>query len=244
MQSCLRVPDTYSAIPPGIWRATLHLSASPSSGVSAAFDEHTEGLLPFNFVVEYTQEDTFHIIIQNGPDQIRLEDIAFGRDRATARDTLRIEFPAHGGYISALYEEDAIEGYWHPPDSGSAQRVRMKALHAKPFRFDTTAAQPAVHVGGSWRCTFGLRTDDPYEAIATLEQNGAYLGGTITRDTGDFGYLEGAVIDDRMFLSYFDGMHAYLFEAKLLDEGTLTGVFRSGNQHKIYWVASRVDTLQ
>ena len=47
-----------------------------------------------------------------------------------------------------------------------------------------------------------------------------------------------------MFLSTFDGSHAYLFEAKLLEDGSLSGIYRSGNHYKTYWSARKDDSVE
>ena len=54
-------------------------------------------------------------------------------------------------------------------------------------------------------------------------------------NTGDDRYLEGQVNGDRLYLSTFDGTHAYLYEAKILPDGQLSGIYRSGNHYKTYW---------
>jgi len=52
------------------------------------------------------------------------------------------------------------------------------------------------------------------------------------------------VENDRLYLSTFDGSHAYLFEAKQLPDGSLSGIYRSGNHYKTYWSAQRNDTFE
>ena len=47
----------------------------------------------------------------------------------------------------------------------------------------------------------------------------------------DFNFAEGTVSGDSLYLSTFDGAHAFLFEAKVTDS-TLAGTFYSGNHWK------------
>ncbi|HUR30342.1 MAG TPA: hypothetical protein VMZ69_02855, partial [Saprospiraceae bacterium] len=56
--SCLKVGDSYKAMPPGIWRGVLHLSDE-----FEGFDEKSNGELPFNFEIVYDTQDSFHIVI-------------------------------------------------------------------------------------------------------------------------------------------------------------------------------------
>jgi thiol-disulfide isomerase/thioredoxin len=89
-----------------------------------------------------------------------------------------------------------------------------------------------------------VESPSPYPALLVVEQDGNHATGTILTETGDYRFLEGSTESDRLFLSTFDGSHAYLFEAKLLEDGTLSGVYRSGNHYKTYWNAERNDTFR
>ncbi|MDX1479848.1 MAG: TlpA disulfide reductase family protein, partial [Saprospiraceae bacterium] len=238
---CIRITNEYAAIPPGMWRATLDLTASPVS--EAEFDERTQGQLPFNFEVIYSDQDAFHIEVINGEERIVITDIRFGLDVRRGRDTIQIDFPVYGSYIRADYEEDAIEGYWYVPSRGPDYRIPFRALHGKLRRFDHSVAEPTINVDGRWKAMFEVETNDPYPAIGYFRQQGDSLTGTFLTETGDYRFLEGNVMGDRMFLSVFDGAHAFLFEAKQLEDGTLSGIFRSGNHYKTYWSAARSDTF-
>ena len=51
-------------------------------------------------------------------------------------------------------------------------------------------------------------------------------------------------IRDRLYLSCFDGAHAFLFEGKILEDKSITGSFQSGNHYKTTWVAKRNETYE
>ncbi|MCB0686773.1 MAG: TlpA family protein disulfide reductase, partial [Saprospiraceae bacterium] len=101
--------NTYSKLPPGPWRGVLKLDPERSRLVSAphetkaseniAFDEVTEGDLPFNFDVIYDDEENFHLEIHNAQETIVLDQITFLKDRATNKDTLIIDFPPYDSYF-------------------------------------------------------------------------------------------------------------------------------------------------
>ncbi|MGB1218077.1 MAG: TlpA disulfide reductase family protein, partial [Saprospiraceae bacterium] len=55
----------------------------------------------------------------------------------------------------------------------------------------------------------------------------------------DYRFLVGTIQDNKMYLSCFDGSHAFLFEAKVLEDKTLIGSFRSGTHYKSTWSAKR-----
>jgi len=235
LAGCLSLGTTFSKLPPGIWRATLILD----EGESAA-EEKSRAELPFNFEVIYDGPDSFHIEILNAAERIVVRDIRMGVDRRTGRDTVYIDFPVFDSHIQAEYEEDALEGYWVARNRQD-YRIRFKALNGQAFRFFQVPDAPAADLSGHWLCRFGLDKESVDTLIGDFRQEGNRLTGTFLDPTGDYRFLEGTVSGDRMFLSVFDGSHAFLFEAKILPDGKLSGVFRSGTHHKTYWEGERTD---
>ena len=234
---CLEPVEEFSAIPPGVWRATLNLASGGFT--DDAFDETTSGMLPFNFDVVYDTKDSFHIEILNGEERIVVDDIEFGFDRAQGKDTIRIELPVFNTYIRARYEEDAIEGDWYAPDRSRDYSIPFRAYHGKNFRFNLVDP-PLVDFSGKWAVTFKPGKEDAYQAVGDFSQDeSGIVTGTFITNTGDYRFLEGRASGNRLFLSVFDGSHAYLFEAKYLDDGSLAGIYRSGNHYKVYWTAVR-----
>lgn len=234
--SCIKLGEHFNGIPPGMWRGVLYLSDEQET-----FDEKTQGQLPFNFEVVYDAPDSFHIVIHNGEERILVTDIVMGVDRRVARDTINIQFPIYDSYITAQYEEDALEGWWVVRNRKD-YRIQFKALHGQPYRFFQTLTPPVADLTGRWDCMFEIETDHPFRAIGDFVQKGNILTGTFMTNTGDDRYLEGVVNGDRLHLSVFDGSHAYLYEAKILN-GQLSGIYRSGKHYKTYWEGKKSDTL-
>lgn len=235
--SCIKFGEPYKGIPPGTWRGVLYLSES-----SDGFDEKSKGELPFNFDVIYDQPDSFHLVIHNGEERIIVRDIRMGVDRRTARDTIRIDFPVYDSHIEAQAEEDAIEGYW-VVHNRKDYRIKFRALNGQPYRFFQLMDPPVADLSGNWNCNFETDTDHPVHAIGQFQQDSNHITGTFITASGDDRYLEGVVNGNRLFLSVFDGSHAYLYEAKIMPDGQLTGIYRSGNHYKTYWDGQRADTL-
>lgn len=246
--SCIKVTPTYSKIPPGMYRATLQLVPNPiipnpegrplPEKMNLEFEEATDGELPFNMEVTYENDSTFHIDIINGEERIRVpaEHIQFGHTRENIRDTIRIDFPVFDTYISAYFEENIIEGVW-VVNYRENYRIPFTAYHGKDHRFTNLRKPPVADLSGTWEVTIG--DEEPAPAIAEFVQNGNELTGTFRTEEGDYRYLEGTVQADKMYLSVFDGSHAFLFEAKLLPDSTLTGTFRSGRHYYEPWTARR-----
>ena len=253
--ACTFVQDRYPALPPGPYRAVVELEYNPiipnprgeplASKTNLEFDEVTEGLLPFTMDVVYENDSVFRIEMHNGEETIVVppEHIAYGRDREQGRDTIRIDFPVYDTYISAYFEEKVIEGVW-VVNYRDSYRIPFKAFHGQGHRFTVLRKTPVADVSGAWAVTFGTETDEPYPGIAEFVQDGNELRGTFRTETGDYRYLEGTVQANKLYLSVFDGSHAFLFEALIKDDGTLSGTFRSGRHYKTNWTARRDDQFE
>lgn len=249
--SCIVVENEFSALPPGPWRGVLELEpnlVTPNPDgeplpekLNLEFEEVTNGELPFNFEVVYSNETDLYIELINGKERLRVDDITIGLDRATAKDTIVIDFPVYDSRIEAIYEEDIMEGEWIVNNRGEDYRIPFKAYHGKGHRFTTLRKKPVSDLTGKWSVTFGVEGDetDRYPAIAEFKQTGNNLTGTFLTETGDYRFLEGSVQSDKVYLSCFDGAHAFLFEARIREDGTLLGSFRSGEHFQTLWTATR-----
>lgn len=250
LAGCFSIDNTYTKIPPGPYRAVLKLDVNPVTPnpkgeplpekLNLEFEEVTAGELPFVMEVTYTDDTTFHIDLINGPERIRVpsEHIQFGRSPSLARDTLRIDFPVYDSYITAYYEESVIEGFW-VVNYREDYRIPFVAYHGQDHRFTQLRKEPALDVSGTWEVLFGTEDEEPYAGIAEFQQSGNNLTGTFRTETGDYRFLEGTVQADKLYLSVFDGSHAFLFEAKIRPDSTLVGSFRSGRHYRTIWEARR-----
>lgn len=243
-QGCIVIDNAYTVIPPGTWRGVLKLdrpAASPlreEADLDVQFDEVAKGELPFNFEVIYEDENTFRIEFINGEERIVSDNITYGRNRETGDDSLVINFPVFDSYITALYEEDVIEGEW-VVNYKENYRIPFVAFHGKGYRFTELQKDPIADISGKWAAQFEVESDNPYPAVGEFQQNGNYLTGTFLTETGDYRFLEGTVQADKVYLSCFDGAHAFLFEGKITADERMIGSFRSGSHYKTLWEAER-----
>jgi len=238
--SCVEpIHKPYEKLPPGVWRGVLVLdqkSYLPATDEEVSIKSDFSGELPFNFNVIYDDEQNFHIEILNADEKIYVSDIIYNRDKATAKDTLRIDFTDFDTYITAIYEENLMEGYWHVPYKGS-YTIPFKAYHGQSHRFTTNKIPPKMDITGRWDVKFEEGSDDEYPAIGEFKQEGNRLTGTFLTETGDYRFLEGTIQGDKVFLSCFDAAHAFLFEGKILENKQITGLFRSGKHYTSSWGA-------
>lgn len=245
---CLVVNDPYSAIAPGYWRASLQLDPqyridNPEGrpipeAVDVQFDEVSAGELPFVFEVIYENEQDFYIEIINGEERLRVDDIKIGRDQRISKDTIWINFPIFDSYIRATCEANVMEGEW-VVNYKENYRIPFVARQGQKHRFTTLRKAPVMDVSGRWEVLFEVDTDQPYPAVGEFQQEGNYLTGTFLTETGDYRFLEGTIQANKLYLSCFDGSHAFLFEAKIQEDSTLIGSFRSGNHYRALWEGRR-----
>ena len=136
LSGCIEPYQPYTRVAPGIWRGVLELNVQRQAPAvqdgklqeHLAFEEVTNGELPFLFEVIYDNDTSFHIEIINGKERIPVYDISFGRSKARAKDSICIDFPVYDTHIEALVEADVMEGEWvvhYRPD----YRVHFVARH-------------------------------------------------------------------------------------------------------------------
>jgi len=248
-QSCVQAVNNHQKLPPGIYRAVLNLNdanlESAAEEINTKLNMVEPGELPFNFEVIYTEgsNDDFHIVFHNAEERLKVEDIRYGLDRATNRDTVLIKFPVYDTYINAIYNEGVLEGHW-VVNYRDNYKIPFVAYHGKDYRFSNITKENKYNISGKWKCTFTEDDGSEELIIADFVQIGNKLTGTFKTETGDYRFLEGDILDNKFYLSVFDGSHAFLFEGKILDDGHLLGSFLSGTHHKSIWEAVRDDDFE
>ena len=114
---------------------------------------------------------------------------------------------------------------WVEMDFSAVPRTESE-LRARELKFD-----------GRWRVKFSS-SEEPAVGIFKSTEKGK-LAGTFLTTTGDYRFLAGSDNEKEMELSCFDGAHAFLFKAKLQDDGSLTGDFWSSKHWHETWTAVR-----
>lgn len=246
---CFVAQYPYTALPPGMWRAELKLDPmalvpsgeSVPEGTRVNFEDVTQGELPFNFEVKYESDTKFYIEIRNGDERIRVDSIIIGRDKRTAKDTIRIEFPSKIGYIHGIFQDNIIQGEW-VAYYNETERIPFAAKNGEDYRFTTLRKAPAMDVSGTWELKLENQAAQFKKIIINLKQDNNYLTGTINRDSlSKPAQLEGTVQANKLYLSGFDGNRTMmLIEAKIQSDGSMIGTFRNGNEKPMLWDAQRV----
>jgi thiol-disulfide isomerase/thioredoxin len=114
----------------------------------------------------------------------------------------------------------------------------VKAEFGKSYRFSDQQDDYMKYLGGKYSVTFTEESGETFPAIGLFDQDGNDLSGTFATETGDYRHLQGNFVGDSLFLSTFDGSHAFLFKAKLKDS-IINGTFWSGTHYQADWMAKR-----
>ena len=240
--SCLEFDQPYKVLAPGIWRAELLLTETIKTkerrddAISTQLS--TEGILPFTFEVITPNPDSIYLIIHNGDERIRVTDLVFGKNKETARDSLTIHFPIYDSYIKVEIDGSKMDGFW-VVNSKKDYKIPFSARFGKSHRFTTLKKTPVMNIEGLWETTFSAG-EDAFDAIGSFSPKGNHLTGTFMTETGDFRFLSGTIQDNKLYLSSFDGSHAFLFEGRINPvDSTIQGSFLSGKHYKTTWLAKK-----
>ncbi|NBB72210.1 MAG: redoxin domain-containing protein [Bacteroidetes bacterium] len=205
-------------LPTGDWRATLTVPG---------------GELPFGLAID-RDGDGYTAQFINGQERVPVRTV-----QVTA-DSLTLRLPAFNAQITAAHAGSTMQGTLGIVKSGgSTQRLPFRATHGDDYRFVSQETSPTANVSGRWDVTFIGEDGSTSDAVGEFEQDGAHLTGTFLTPTGDHRFLEGTVRGDSLFLSCFDGAHAFLYKAAIQPDGTIEGDFWSGSHHHSDWTAER-----
>ena len=177
----------------------------------------------------------------NGEEEIELA------SPSVVNDSVYVPFSVFNSeLIFSVKNKKNIEGWWYNYNKGKNYRIAFRAFKKKTNRFITSSNQrkkDSPDLSGKWEVTFEPNTNSSYPAVGIFEQNKSTVTGTFLTETGDYRYLAGNTINDSLFLSCFDGSHAFLFKAAF-NNGNLDGKFFSGNHWKSSWKGKKNNTFE
>jgi len=204
----------------GKWNASLQLNSVD--------------YLPFNIKVKKNNA----LIILNADEEIQLEPASF-KD-----DSLHYRFPFFNSELVIKQGKTSMNGYWVNHTKGSHYKIPFTAVKGKITRFyHLEKSKKESNFDGKWKVEFEPGTNSSYPAVGLFNQKKKNISGTFLTETGDYRYLDGNTTKDSLFLSCFDGSHAFLFKAKYLND-SLFGKFYSGTHWQSTWNASRNSTFE
>jgi len=186
------------------WRATIALNDSVK--------------LPFTFTWQ-EQEGGPTMIIENAGERIVIEDIE------QLGSNYKLSLPVFATYLTMRKEDSLMQGFFVNPDAEN-YRLAFRARRGAGPRF-RVRQEPCCDLSGKWATYFNHGQEEPKPALGFFEQEGSRVTGSFATETGDYRYLEGVITGDSLYLSTFDGIFLYRFNARL-HQDTLYGEQYSG----------------
>jgi len=195
------------------WRAALHRPDSND--------------VVFNFTLEKINNKPV-IIIMNGTERLRVDSII-----CIGNDSMFIKMPVfESSFRAKKVNDNNWEGVWNRGTTSKDIELPFTAKKADN-RFPLIHGNAKYNITGRWRVSFANDKSKEESSVGEFVQKGNKLYGTFVTPSGDYRYQEGVVTGDKLFLSGFDGGHAFLFTATVKDSKTITdGTFFSGPKYK------------
>ncbi len=206
----------------GVWIAQLIIN------------EHDE--LPFQ--MEVSDNNSFTVI--NGDERIMLS------APEHKNDSIHVRFPYFNSELVFVQKgKKKLQGYWANYNKGKNYRIPFHASRGERTRFPVDDHRTSCDVNGRWKVLFEAGTPTEYPSIGIFEQkeNNNRVFGTFLTETGDYRFLEGNCTADSLYLSCFDGSHAFLFKARKSGD-SLYGQFFSGNHWHCDWTGEKNATFE
>jgi thiol-disulfide isomerase/thioredoxin len=207
------------AIKPGTYRVVLQLPG---------------GELPFGLDLQ-REGPGWTAFLVNGPERLKVDEVAVNGSH------LEIKMPGYENRLTATASGGQFDGEVVLSKlGGNDQHLPLHAQFEQTYRFFPQTSPTVADVSGRWAVTFS--TDDGKEetAVGEFSQSNDVVTGTFLADGGDHRYLAGQVHGDELYLSTFDGAHAFLYKAKIAaPDSALAGDFWFGTALHERWTAKR-----
>ena len=192
--------------------------------------------LPFIFELKVERGNP-KIVIYNAQERIEIKEIESKGDSLVAR------FPVFNSELIFKQDSTVLTGYWYQRSKTIKNKLAFSAVQGSQARFRVPAKGSVAPVAGKWLSVFSPGTSDSSLAIGVFSQDGKKVCGTYLTPTGDYRYLEGAIDNNILKLSTFDGSHAFLFVAKVKNN-KMQGLFYSGLNEPEPFFAIKNDKAQ
>ncbi|RYY06632.1 MAG: TlpA family protein disulfide reductase, partial [Sphingobacteriaceae bacterium] len=191
-----------SAFKNGIWLAKLKTASGQ--------------YIPFNFELKDSAGKK-QLTIINGKERFKVTNVA------VQGDSVLIKMPLFDSEIRAALKENTLQGNWVRHIGSRDIMIPFSAQADASWRFFSSPQKAKFNVSGRWSATF---TDEDLQnkdvTVGEFKQTGNDITGTFLTTTGDYRFLQGTVSGDDLYLSCFDGGHAFLFTGKISNDKTIT----------------------
>ncbi|MFM8565590.1 MAG: TlpA family protein disulfide reductase [Bacteroidota bacterium] len=207
--------------------------------ITLAAEGHPSWTLPFDVCAVRSGSGAAQWCLVNGAERIPL---AYAGSNSEGYE--QFEIPFYSGRLIWRKEGKDLVGFWLRPDQGSQFALRLSSgTRARFAGIDASTALPRQPLQLKYRLRFH-HADQPAEqgskGIAVLTEHAdGRVTGTIMTESGDYRYLAGNRISNRVYLSTFNGVFAYVFALELGPDGSILGThfISSTRQQRITGVA-------
>jgi thiol-disulfide isomerase/thioredoxin len=200
-------------IPETVWRFTMDLNGD---------------LLPFTGTFTEVKDYSATLTLHNADEEIVIQDVILRNDSLIANlpffntaFKMRVESP----YM--------LSGIWINYDKEN-YKIPITAEQGQDFRFTNSQSRQAI--SDRYFVRFQPDSKGEYPAILELENRSGRLKGTFLTETGDYRFLEGNIMNNSIYLSTFDGSHAFFFKASIKGDSLVNGIFKSGTHYEAEWI--------
>lgn len=152
------------------------------------------------------------------------------------KDSLIVPLHIFDAELRAAYKDSTFTGFW-TKNYVDGYHIPFVAKLKKPQPLDIEIAKPSTKLAPKYRVYFESELEDSTIAVALFQLDGNELSGTFMTETGDYRYLKGRMVANRLKLTTFDGEHAFVFTGEVSDDGTIEGTFLSGKNWHEKWTA-------
>src|SRR5688572_8485728 len=206
-------------LPTGWWRASI---IRPDGNT-----------IDFNVAIQYKKGKPVWFI-RNATEKIEVTAVE------QKQDSILVQMPLFESEFRLQFvNKNTLRGVWIKGTASSTQVLPVVFTFNQPQRYPQ-AKHTKRMITGRWAATFIENSKKPMQAVVEFKQNGNALTGTVLTPTGDYRYLEGAVNNDTLQLSTFDGSHAYYFRGTIQHDSVITdGLFFSGATYVENWTAQK-----
>lgn len=195
-----------------------------------------EGGIPVFVMAElYELQDCFQITFINETERLHVEKISL------QGDSLNFSMPFfETDFRLNVHNESSLSGIMTKGISTGTQVWQVVADFNPERRIPQAKGKAAVNISGRWAIEFQRPDSSWRQAVAEWKQTGNTLTGTIINPSGDYRFLEGAVWENNMYVTAFDGAHIYAFQAVISNDSTIEqGLFFAGNPPGVAFRASK-----
>jgi thiol-disulfide isomerase/thioredoxin len=180
-------------------------------------------------------------VIHNAQERISIDEVSL------IKDSLIFKMPIFDTeFRTQLTGDSIIKGLWINHTKKENKSIAFSARFGNKNRFIVPLEKPTNFYDGRWECTFSPETKDSSKAIGIFKHlaNSSIVEGTFLTETGDYRFLEGTENNGKLYLSCFDGSHAFLFLAEHNGTEITKGDFYSGSTWHENWTAKRNDKFE